>query len=60
METFSEPDLRKMSHEQLLDHAIEKVRAAKRHGESKFPLIEFFAPENNTLYGVHGVGNNDL
>ena len=60
MEIFSEADLRKMSHEQLLHHAIEKVRTAKRFEVSKVPLIEFFAPENNTLFGVHGVGNNDL
>ena len=60
METFSEADLRKMSYEQLLHHAIEKVRIENRFGESKVPLIELFAPENNTLFGVHGVGNNDL
>ena len=56
----SEADLRKMSHQQLLEHAIGNLRELKRIEESKLPLIENFAPENNNLYGVHGVGNNDL
>ena len=56
----SEADLRKMSHQQLLQHAIGKLRETEKIEENKLPLIETFTPENNYLYGVHGVGNNDL